>query len=151
MKINIIQATTDHTGLIAPLFDAYRQFYEQPTNPDLARAYIHDRLSKNECTIFLALNANKEALGFTLLYPGFCSVAAKNIWVLYDLFVTPQARRTGIARALMNRAKELGVATASAWLKLETAHTNIAGQTLYESQGWEKDDEFRTYFLSLNE
>ena len=151
MNLKIIQATTDHTRLIAPLFDAYRQFYQQPANLDLAHAYIHDRLSKNECTIFLALNVDSHALGFTLLYPSFCSVAAKNIWVLYDLFVAPQFRRTGIARALMNRAEKLGADTQSAWLKLETAHTNIPGQKLYESLGWERDGEFYTYFLSLNE
>ena len=49
----------------------------------------------------------------------------------------------------MHAAKELGVETGAAWLKLETAHTNIAGQALYESLGWEKDNEFYSYFLHL--
>ena len=63
MKINIIQATTDHTGLIAPLFDAYRQFYEQPTNPDLARAYIHDRLSKKRMHHFSRTQCQQRSIG----------------------------------------------------------------------------------------
>ena len=96
------------------------------------------------------MDGETRALGFTQLYPTFCSVAASNVWVLYDLFVAPEARRKGVARALMDAGTELGKKSGAAWLKLETAHTNIPGQTLYESQGWHKDEEFLTYFLALD-
>jgi ribosomal protein S18 acetylase RimI-like enzyme len=152
-NVRLIKAGVEHVNEIAPLFDAYRQFYEEAADAKLAHDYIEARLKNNEATIFLALGEKDSrtiALGFTLLYPTFCSVAAKNVWVLYDLFVTPDARRTGVAKKLMNAAKELGQESGAAWLKLETAHTNKPGQALYESLGWEKDEEFYTYSLSLN-
>lgn len=149
--IEIIRADPSHLDLIAPLFDAYRQFYEQPADLTKARNFIEARLKNDDSVIFLALDPDGAAIGFTQLFPSFCSVAAKNVWSLEDLFVSPRARRTGAARALMNRAKQLGNETGAAWLRLQTAVTNIAGQTLYESQGWDRDTEFYTYFLSLDD
>jgi GNAT superfamily N-acetyltransferase len=39
-------------------------------------------------------------LVFVQLYPSFSSVAARRIWILNDLLVTPPARRRGVGRAL---------------------------------------------------
>lgn len=130
---------------IAPLFDSYRQFYNQRADLDLATTYLRKRLERGECTVFIARDNTGKAVGFTQLYPSYCSVAAKRIWVLYDLFVCPSARRQGIAKKLMQAAQAMGADTQSALLRLETATTNIPGQTLYESLGWERDTEFFTY------
>lgn len=37
IKLTISQATTEDVDDITPLFDAYRQFYDQPSNIRLAR------------------------------------------------------------------------------------------------------------------
>src|SRR6266446_5967500 len=89
--------------LIAPLFDSYRQFYDEPADAELAAAFIRDRLQAKESVIFLAEESDegtREALGFVQLYPSFSSVAACRIWVLNDLFVAPEARGRGVGRAL---------------------------------------------------
>lgn len=151
-NVRIIRAGVEQVGLIAPLFDAYRQFYDQAPDAQLAYDFIEARLSNDESVIFLAMGekgGEATALGFTQLYPTFCSLAVKNVWVLYDLFVTFDARRTGVAKLLMNQAKDFGRETGAAWLKLETAHTNKPGQALYESLGWELDEDFRAYYLPL--
>ena len=147
----IVQADLAHLDIIAPLFDAYRQFYKQ--DPDLAkaRAFIEARLADDESVIFLALDDAGKGLGFTQLYPSYCSVEAQNVWILYDLFVAPDARRKGVAQALMAEAKALGIESGAAWLKLDTAISNIPGQTLYESLGWERENEFYAYFLPLTD
>ena len=147
----IIQAELQHLDLIAPLFDSYRQFYEQDPDLPKARAFIEARLAEDESVIFLALNEKGHGLGFTQLYPSYCSVEAQHVWLLYDLFVAPEVRRQGIAKQLMDAAKSLGIETGAAWLKLDTAVTNIPGQTLYESLGWEREEEFYTYFLPLED
>jgi len=146
---HIIQADLQHLDIVAPLFDAYRQFYAQEPDLRKARAFIEARLAEDESVIFLALDDDGNGLGFTQLYPSYCSVEAQHVWLLYDLFVTPEARRKGIAKKLMDEAKTLGIESGAAWLKLDTAITNIPAQTLYESLGWEREEEFYAYFLQL--
>lgn len=143
--ISISQATVDDVDDIAPLFDAYRQFYDQTPDTEKARTYIKARLVKGEAVIFVARNSAGAALGFTLLYPTFCSVDAKPVYVLYDLFVDPNARQGGVGTALLNAAHLFASEKQVAWLKLETAHINKAAQALYEKLGWVRDDEFHTY------
>ena len=112
---------------------------------------MSERIERDQSVILLASDANKGVIGFTQLYPTFCSVEAKNVWVLYDLFVESGARRQGAARKLMDAAQAFGAETGAAWLKLETAVTNIPGQTLYEDQKWARDDAFYTYYFGLGE
>ena len=78
-------ATLDDLDQLAPLFDAYRRFYEQPGDVALASAYLLDRMERRESTILVA-EADGQLLGFSQLYPTWCSVAAARIFVLYDLF-----------------------------------------------------------------
>lgn len=130
--------------VIVPLFDAYRQFYERPADPALARQFIHERLRNNESSILLAMSAGR-AVGFCQLYPSFCSVEAKPIYVLYDLFVAPAARRCGAGTALLRAAEELAARTGKARMDLATARTNRSAQAAYESLGWTRDDLFYTY------
>ena len=108
-------------------------------------------LRRGESIVFLALEATRgrRALGFTQLYPAWCSVAAKPYYVLYDLFVVPEARRRSIARGLMDRAREYANEVGAYRLELQTARTNRSAQALYESLGWVRDDVFLTYTLRL--
>ena len=141
-------ATPDDLDALAPLFDAYRRFYEQPGDVALASAYLHARMERGESTILVA-EAGGQMLGFCQLYPTWCSVAAARIFVLYDLFVDAGVRRGGIGRALMLAAQDFGRAAGAARLDLTTAHSNTRAQALYESLGWQRDDVYRTYTLSL--
>lgn len=148
--MQLTQANTNDVGAIAPLFDAYRQFYEQAPDLDLAYAYVTERLEREEATIFMCRDDDQTALGFTLLYPTFCSVAASKVYVLYDLFVAESARRRGVATALLSRAQSFAMEHGAAWLKLETAIDNAPGQALYEKLGWERDEAFYTYHYSFD-
>ncbi len=136
--------------LVAPLFDAYRQFYEQPADPALARAFIGARLERGESIVFLA-ERDGRPVGFVQLYPLFSSTAARprRLWLLNDLYVAPEARGGGVARALMLRARQLAEETDAVGLELATAHTNLPAQRLYESLGWRRDEKFPRYELVL--
>lgn len=138
-------ATPADADTIAPLFDAYRQFYEQA--PDLAgaRAFIAQRLEREESVVLLAQDASEAAIGFCQLYPTFCSVEAAPIYTLYDLFVAPPARKTGTGRSLLMAAEATARAHGKVRMDLTTAHTNTTAQALYESLGWTLDTVFRAY------
>ena len=133
----------------APLFDAYRQFYGQRADVAAARAFLEERLRREESVIFLAVSDQGDggALGFTQLYPSFSSVSLRRLWVLNDLFVAPNGRRGGVGRGLLERARAWAVETGAKGLVLSTAVTNKTAQSLYESCGWLRDDEFQHYHL----
>ncbi len=138
---------------LAGLFDAYRRFYEQPADPGLARRFLAERLARGESVVFVSERVGGGGLaslsGFCQLYPTFCSVAAAPIRVLYDLFVAPEARGQGVAQALMQAAEDDSRRSGCARLDLSTAHTNRRAQALYESRGWQRDEIFRVYSLTL--
>ena len=131
---------------VAALFDAYRQFYEQPADAALALQFIGDRMRNRESVILVAqVGASGALVGFCQLYPGFCSVIAQPIYTLYDLYVAPEARKTGAGRALMQAAHAHAQQAGFARLDLTTAKNNHVAQTLYESLGWVRDDVFLAY------
>ena len=151
LPINVSHATLADLDALTPLFDAYRGFYRQASDPDGARRFLHARFEHDESEIFLARNATEgDALGFTQLYPLFSSVSMRRIWVLNDLFVLPEARKRGVARALMCAAREFGHVNGAIWLTLETANDNGPAQALYESLGYHSETGVRHYSLLLD-
>src|SRR6476469_11209885 len=100
---DIRRATLEDLDLVAPLFDGYRRFYGQAADIPRAKAFLRERLERNESTILLAMRDGKAA-GFTQLYPLFSSVRTARLWLLNDLFVAAEGRRQGVARALLNAA-----------------------------------------------
>ena len=134
---------------VANLFDQYRQFYEQAPDIALATKFIGERINSQESVILVAEH-NGELMGFCQLYPTFCSVAAARIAVLYDLFVTKTARKTGLGAALMLAARTYASEHGYARLDLSTAKTNTNAQALYKSLGWQRDKEFYHYSLAVN-
>jgi ribosomal protein S18 acetylase RimI-like enzyme len=149
VKVSTRPAEARDLEAIAVLFDAYRQFYEKQADLALARRYIIERFQRKESVLLIAEDETGEIIGFTQLYPAFCSVLADRTFVLYDLFVMPAARGTGAGRALMEAAEAHGRKAGAARLELSTAHTNVIGQSLYESCGWQRDNAFYVYTKTL--
>ena len=133
------EAGLEDVDRLAPLFDGYRRFYRQPSDPEGVRRFLAERLGAGESRVFVAEAEDGRALGFVQLFPSFSSVSMKRLWILNDLFVAPGARRAGVARALMERARQLAVETGAKGLILETESHNAAAKTLYEDLGWELD------------
>jgi ribosomal protein S18 acetylase RimI-like enzyme len=142
-------ATLADLAVAAALFDAYRQFYRKPPDRELALGFIRSRLQNNDSVILLAADAAQQVVGFCQLYPTFCSVAAKPIYTLYDLFVVPAARRSGAGKALLTAAEKLAADNGRFRMDLSTARDNKAAQALYESVGWVRDELFYVYSRSI--
>ncbi|WP_125611255.1 GNAT family N-acetyltransferase [Specibacter cremeus] len=147
--ISIRRAGTEDVDAVAPLFDAYRQFYDCPADLQLARDYLTSRIGQADSIVFVAWSGSGEAIGFTQLYPTFCSVEASPIFVLYDLYVAPDSRQHGVGRALLTQAEEFGRAKGATRMDLSTAKTNVKAQSVYESLGWVRDEVFLHYSLFL--
>ena len=142
--MKIIRATRQHLDDLVPLFDGYRMFYRQAPDRDPIKTFLGERFQKNDSVIFLAYDSERNAIGFTQLYPSFSSVSMQRLYILNDLFVSENARRQGVGEALLEHAKEFSRATGSKGLVLETEIDNPA-QKLYERLGWKKDDQVFHY------
>ena len=143
--MNIKQAGIEDLDLVAPLFYAYLDFYEQNPDMDKATDYIRQRLINNESIIFLALDDDDRPLGFTQLYPTFCSVEMIKIFVLYDLFVSQTARNQGVGRALLDRARRQARLSGVRRIDLQTAQDNDTAQSLYKAFGYEYSNEYQNW------
>ena len=148
MAHTVRQATIYDLDQLVPLFDSYRQFYGRESDRRAAREFLLARFHNKESTVFIA-HENEKAIGFTQLYPSFSSISLARIYILNDLFVHEQARRKGVASALMSAAVQFATASGADRLALSTAITNAAAQALYHSAGWKRDDQFLVYDFEI--
>jgi len=135
---HIRTATADDLDEAARLFDAYRQFYGQPTAPAAGRAFLAERMQQRESLLLLAWH-RAHAVGFAQLYPMFSSVRMVPVFVLNDLYVDTNARRMGVGRRLLDAAAVAARATGARRVVLETAVENLAARALYRDAGWDEE------------
>ncbi|XOK59554.1 GNAT family N-acetyltransferase [Paenibacillus elgii] len=151
-SLTVRQAGHGDIEALAPLFDAYRQFYRQPSDVERAERFLRDNLERQQSVIFFAYTEDPgRPLGFTQLYPTLSSIAMMRVWTLNDLFVHPDAREQGVARALMKAAEAHARATRAKGLQLSTAVDNVTAQRLYAAMGYVRDDAFLHYYLRLED
>lgn len=137
MKIEQITDETFHS--VVPLFDAYRQFYNQPGNVGAVEQFLQDRVSKGESVVFLA-TINGEPAGFVQLYPTYSSIALQRAYILNDLYVDEKFRKQGVGRSLIEKCYAYCVKKNARFVTLETAEDNHQAQKLYEQMGMQQDE-----------
>lgn len=148
-SIQTRQASIADIALLVPLFDAYRVFYGKSSDVAVAHSFLLERFRHHQSVIFIALQTTGEAVGFTQLYPSFSSVSMARAFILNDLYVAPEVRRSGVAAKLLEAAADYGRAVGAIRLSLSTAIDNETAQALYVSQGWVRDTKFYAYSLPL--
>ncbi|MCJ2185509.1 GNAT family N-acetyltransferase [Novosphingobium beihaiensis] len=146
--MNVRLASVWDIDLLVPLFDAYRQFYKQPSDIGAARSFLKERFEHQQSIILMAIE-DGEALGFTQLYPAFSSTRLARTLILNDLFVASDARKRGVGRALLDAARDYGNRIGAVRLSLSTAIGNTTAQRVYEDAGWTRDEQFYAYGIAL--
>lgn len=149
--MHVRRAQIDDLDELAVLFDEYRIFYSQTSNVARARAFLENRLNKNESVIFVSVSDDNKLSGFTQLYPLFSSVRLSKLWQLNDLYVNQAYRGLGAGIALIEESKQLCRETKSCGMILETSKSNHVGNTLYSKCGFELDAEDNYYCWSSGE
>ncbi|WP_246187857.1 GNAT family N-acetyltransferase [Paenibacillus tengchongensis] len=142
------EISTEAVELAAPLFDAYRRYYQQEADLQGAERFLRQRLEAEESVLFAAVTGegpDKRAVGLAHLYPSFSSVTLQKLWILNDLFVAAELRGQGIGSLLLRRVEEFARETGSKGLTLTTMTDNHSAQRLYEAHGYIRDEEFWTY------
>ena len=149
MKENFIikEATVEDSEKIGEVFDLYRQFYKKDPDKIISIEYIKQRLTNKESTIFFVEKDNV-CIGIVQLYVTFDSLELSKKIILYDLFVRSEYRKKGIGAMLMDASKDFAENNGITGIELSTAISNGTAQRLYESLGYERDNEFYNYYLS---
>jgi len=120
--LKIVAAGPADVDNFAPLFDGCRQFYKQASDLEGCRKFLHDRLTRGESVVFMAL-LNRRAVGFTQLYPSFSSISIKLVWVLNDLIVALRERTHTVGSALLECARQHALATGAKGSPLQPPST----------------------------
>lgn len=135
--MKIIQATEKELDQLVDLFDAYRVWYRKSSDKNVAKEFLLERMQLKESIIYVCENEKGNLVGFTQLYPIFSSTRMKRMWLLNDLFVSPEYRGQGVSKMLINKAKELAKSNHAAGILLETETNNDIGNKLYPRMGFE--------------
>jgi len=148
--INIRHAGLADLGVLIPLFRGYLDVYGQPASEPDAGAFLAAHLDAGT-SIILVAEREGAGVGFAQLYPTWDSLSLTSRWILSDLFVAPDARRTGVGRALVASALDVAKDSGAGSMSLDTAGDNEAAQALYEQMGFERDEVFITYHHALSD
>ena len=143
------EATIEDLNQLTNLFDQYAVFYKKPSDYDKHFAYLKERIENNEAIIYFAFDDEKpeKAIGFTLVYVTFSSLALNKILILNDLFVDSNIRKKGTGEQLILKTVELAKELGSNLIRLRTAKNNTIAQGLYHKMGFVRDEHLYTYDL----
>lgn len=147
--MQVVHCDEAQLDVIAELFNDYRIFYQLPSDVPACRAFIQQNLQQKRSVIFLLLDQEGRAVGFSQLYPAISSLGMSPYHYLSDLYVAKSERQHGYARHLMNYITDHFTLEGSRRLTLETATDNRIAQNLYESLGYERDESYITYHRRL--
>jgi GNAT superfamily N-acetyltransferase len=127
---------------LMPLMRAYCDFYEvAPADHDLlsmSRALIAD--PDREGVQLIARDSSGAAVGFATVFWSWSTLSGARIGVMNDLFVTPAARGSGVAPALIDACLERARQHGAGSLTWQTARDNTRAQALYERVGARRDE-----------
>jgi len=114
-----------------------------------AKKFLKQRIKQNESVIFLCLDEEGTAIGFTQLYPYFTSLGMRRAWILNDMFVKKENRMLGAGEKLIESVRKFAGKTGSGFVMLETQKTNKNACRLYEKMGFKQDRYRRYYYLEI--
>lgn len=144
-NIEIEQASLESLDELSKLFQKYRIFYKKEPDTEGEKAFLKERITNKESVIYLAKSGDRY-IGFTQLFSTFSSTRITRLWLLNDLYVDEDYRKTGAASLLIERSKQLARETNYAGIMLQTAKTNSTAQSVYDKNDFEQDDNFYSYY-----
>ena len=142
--LTVRSATSADVTAIAPLFDAYREFFTKKPDLAVSSEFLAQRLERGESVVLAAFDGGSVA-GFLQLYPLFSSWYARRQWFLSDLFVDPVFRDRGIGKRLVEAAIEYAQQTQSRAILVELPFSEPHLTRFYAQLGFEKDAVFELY------
>ena len=150
MRITVV-GPADLAELL-PLLRAYCDFYQVAPGDqallELSQALLAD--PQSEGLQLLARDDTGRAVGFATLYWTWQTLAAARVGVMNDLYVTAEARGSGVADGLIVACLERCRGHGATRLIWQTARDNHRAQAVYARMGATRDDRWLDYRLPVD-
>jgi ribosomal protein S18 acetylase RimI-like enzyme len=135
-------ANADDVDALLPLMRGYCDFYEvSPADEgleEMARALIATDEPEGMLLVARAEEGGPP-VGFAAVGWKWSSLRGARVAILEDLFVHPDARRSGAGRALISSCADRARSHGAPCMLWVTAHDNTQAQSLYDSLGAEAE------------
>ena len=120
---------------LLPLIEGYQRFYGAAPDRERNRSFFGRLIGANEIGALLEARDGDDVIGFATLYWSRSSVSVRDVVLLNDLFVRPDARSRGAARMLIDAAAGVARARGAGARPWVTHPDNAAARRLYDSLG----------------
>ena len=130
------------------LYQGYAAFYKVEQSAEMRErvwSWLHD--PAQECEGLVAAGPDGALLGLTHFRPFARPLAAATGCFLDDLFVSPKARGTGVAEALIEAVRQIAAARGWSLVRWITAEDNYRARGLYDRVAGKTD--WVTYDIKL--
>ena len=123
-------------GGAAALFDQYRQHFGANPAPEVVTAWMQELVLSGKWRIYAAgAGGRADGICSTAVVPA--ALTLRTVWLVRDLYVAPEARRQGVARALLAHVAEDARSAGAHRLSLQTETANTHAIELYARNGFD--------------
>lgn len=138
--LRVTSCDTDETlAVAAGLFNHYRHHYGESDGDARARGWLGEMVRTRQLMVYAAFMASEPddaPVGLVTAHEVPASLALGRFWQVRDLFVRPDARRRGVAAALVVAVRDAALTAGATRLSLVTEPDNTAALGLYRRLGF---------------
>jgi ribosomal protein S18 acetylase RimI-like enzyme len=103
---------------------------------DYVKTNLTKELKQRPNIFSLVVFSDTQAVGVLISIVGFSTFACKNLLNIHDIFVLPEFRRKGVARALLEHAEKIAGRLDCCKITLEVLENNTSAVNLYRKLGF---------------
>jgi GNAT superfamily N-acetyltransferase len=149
VQVRPLEAPTEaEIAELASLVDQYRAHYGQAIQAGQTASWLRHNLRSGRLAAFIA-EMQGEQIGFAVTMDVPASLRLGHYWQIRDLFVVPNRRRLGVARALLDGIHGSAIAAGAQRLAVQTEVDNAGAMRLYEACGFIPVEGYRGLALPL--
>lgn len=136
--------TSETLAAASDLFNRYRHHYGESSDADeQTLGWLTDMVETNMLIVYAAsMDSSEDAspMGIATAHVMPASLVMGQFWQLRDLYVLPEARRQGVAAALVSTVRAAALRAGARRLSLATEPDNRAALDLYQRLGFRPVD-----------
>lgn len=144
--MRIIRNSLEYIDQLVDVVEEYREFCGVPVSPKETKDFFQKRFENDESVTFIAIDETSNILmGFANTYLSFSTLSLRRLVILNDLGVSKTFQGRGVAQSLVNEVIAYAKSLDSVRVELKTKKNNVNAQKLYQSLGFEPDNEHFYY------